>query len=344
MKSIDNRQLGRKALEAIRIRAVQRVEAGESPEDVIRTLGFSRPRIYEWLAAYREGGIEALRAKPAPGRPPKLTGSQLARLCRLITTKNPLQLKFTFALWTRDMVRTLIREQMGVRLSEISVGRLLRKLGLSPQRPLHRAYQQDPEAVQRWKRETYPEIERRAKARKAMIYFADEARVQSDYHSGTTWAPVGRTPVVESTGARFGINLISAISPRGELRFMGVEGKLTGDVFINFLKRLIYRAERPVFLIVDGHPVHRSHKVRRFVHECNGALELYHLPPYSPELNPSEHVWAQLKHHGLGKRFIAGPDQLRRLVHSLLRSIQKTPTLVRSFFRAPSTHYVALTQ
>lgn len=344
MKTIDNRKLGRKALEAIRIRAVQQVEAGESPEDVIRTLGFSRPRIYEWLAAYREGGVEALRAKPAPGRPRKLSGSQLAKLYRIVTTKNPLQLKFTFALWTRDMVRTLIREEFGVRLSEVSVGRLLRKLGLSPQRPLHRAYQQDPERVQQWKRETYPEIERRAKARKASIYFADEARAQSDYHSGTTWAPVGCTPVVKSTGARFGINLISAISPRGELRFMGVEGKLNADVFIDFLKRLIHGAERPVFLIVDGHPVHRSRKVKNFVHDCDGALELYYLPSYSPELNPAEHVWAQVKHHNLGKRFISGPDQLRRLVQSVLRSIQKMPTLVRSFFRAPSTQYAALVQ
>jgi transposase len=339
MKELDGRKLDHKTLEELRIRAVKRVEAGESPEVVIESLGFSRPRIYEWLAAYREGGTDALRAKPVPGRPRKLSGSQMRRLYRIITSKNPAQLKFEFALWTRSIVRELIRDEFGVRLSDVSVGRLLRKLGLSPQKPLRRAYQQDPELVARWEKVVYPAIKRRAKRRDAQIFFADEARVQSDYHSGTTWAPVGETPVVPSTGARFSINLISAVSPRGELRFMGVEGRLNTKRFIEFLKRLLQGAERPVFLILDGHPVHRAKAVRNFVDSTEGMLELYYLPPYSPELNPSEHVWSQLKHHTIGKHFIAGPNQLRHLTLSALRRLQKLPDLVASFFRAPFTCY-----
>ena len=342
MKELDGRKLDHKTLEELRIRAVRRVEAGESPEVVIESLGFSRPRIYEWLAAYQEGGIDALKAKPVPGRPSKLTEPQLRKVYRIVTSKNPSQLKFRFALWTRSMVRELIRDEFGVRLSDVSVGRLLRKLGLSPQKALRRAYQQDPEAVQRWETEVYPAIQRRAKRREALIFFADEARVQSDYHSGTTWSPVGETPVVASTGARFSINLISAVSPRGELRFMGVDGRLDAGRFIDLLERLVHGAERPIFLLVDGHPVHRAKSVRNFVESTGGMLELYYLPPYSPELNPAEHVWSQVKHHTIGKQFIAGPDQLRALTRSALRRLQKLPTRVASFFHAPSTRYVGV--
>ena len=141
---------------------------------------------------------------------------------------DPRQLQFAFALWTRAMVRELIRREFGVALSEVSVGRLLRKLGLSPQRPLYRAYQQNPEAVARWKAETYPAIRAKAARVGATIYFADEAGVRSDYHAGTTWAPVGRTPVVAATGDRFGINLISAVTAKGELRFAAYDGNLNG--------------------------------------------------------------------------------------------------------------------
>jgi transposase len=206
----DGRTLDHKTLEEIRIRAVQRVEASESPEDVIR----------------REGGIDALRAKPISGRPSKMTGRQLEWVYKTVTGKNPLQLRFEFALWTRSMIRELIREKFGVRLSEVSVGRMLRKLGLSPQRPLRRAYERDPELVKSWREKEFPKIRRLAKKERATLYFSDEAGVRSDFHAGTTWAPKGQTPVVPATGQRFGMNLISAISPRGDFRFMTVDGRM----------------------------------------------------------------------------------------------------------------------
>jgi len=161
-----------------------------------------------------------LRAQPVPGRPPKLGGPQLSRLYALIAGQDPRQMQFEFALWTREMVRELIRREFGVALSVVSVGRLLRKLGMSPQRPLHRAYQQDPEAVDRWKREEYPAIQAEAEAAGATVYFADEAGIRSDYHAGTTWSPVGQTPEVKNTGARYSVNMISVVSAKGALRFV----------------------------------------------------------------------------------------------------------------------------
>jgi transposase len=336
---MDGRKLSHEAREEIRVRAVRRVEAGESPEAVIQALGFHRSCIYEWLARYREGGYEGLRYRKIPGRKPKLSGAELQKLYRWVTSKDPRQLKFEFALWTRAMVRELIRREFGVRLSVVSVGRLLKKLGLSPQRPLRRAYQQDSEAVERWKSEEFPAIRQAARKAGAILYFGDESAVRSDYHSGTTWAPKGKTPVVRSTGARFSLNLISAVSAQGHMRFMTVDGRLNAPKFIAFLKRLLVGAEQPVFLIVDRHPVHRSAAVRNFVDATEGQLRLFFLPSYSPELNPDELVWNHVKNHGVGRMTPAGPDQLKRVVLNRLRSLQKLTRIIQGFFRHPETHY-----
>lgn len=341
MSKFDGRKLDHKTREAIRIRAVQMVEAGESPEVVIKALGFSRARIYEWIARYQEGGIEALRFKGIPGKTPKLSGADLKRLARIITEKNPRQLKFEFALWTRAMVRKLILDEFGVILSESQVGRLLRKMGMSPQKPLHRAWQRDPERVQRWLDEEFPAIKKLAKKQKAHLFFGDEAGIRSDYHRGTTWAPKGQTPVVETTGARFSVNMISAISAQGQMRFMTVDGAVTAGKFIQFLERLLDNQKRPVFLIIDGHPVHRAKKVKEFVASTYGRLRLFQLPPYSPDLNPDEFVWNHVKRHRVGRTPVTGPDDLKRRVVSALRSLQKYPAKIRGFFQAPSVRYAA---
>ena len=216
---------------------VDQVGAGAHPEEVAAALGLHRKTVYGWLAKYREGGKDALRAQPVPGRPPKLSGPQLSRLYTFIVGQDPRQMQFEFALWTREMVRELIRREFGVALSVVSVGRLLRKLGMSLQRPLHRAYQQNPEAVERWKNEEYPAIRAQAEAEGATIWFADEAGIRSDYHAGTTWSPVGQTPEVKNTGARFSVNMISVVSAKGALRFAVYEGNTNAAVFIDFCKR-----------------------------------------------------------------------------------------------------------
>jgi transposase len=286
----DGRKLSREALADIRTKAVQRVEQGESPEDVIDLLGFHRSCIYRWLTQYREGGYQALEKKSAPGKEPKLNGKQLQDLYRIIITKNPLQLDFEFALWTRSMIRELIRERFNVRLSDVSVGRLLRKLGLSPQKPLYRACLRDEEIVKVWKEKAYPEIKKWAKKEKATIYFGDEANIQSDHHCGATWSPIVQTPVVETTGARFSIQTVSAVSAKGSFRFMTFEGHMNRERFVEFLKRLIYKRNRPIFLVLDGDSVHKSKQVTDFVESTDGRLRLFILPFTSPHLDSDEWV------------------------------------------------------
>lgn len=341
MENFDGRKLSHSAREAIRIRAVQRILDGESPEIIAKTLGYHRSAVYQWLKRYETAGIAGLKYQKIPGKQPKLNRAQKQKIFDIVTSKNPLQLKFAFALWTRAMVKDFILDQFAISLSEVSVGRLLHELGLTPQRPLRRAYQQNPERVTYWLREEYPAIQKEANAVKATIYFGDEAGVRSDYHSGTTWAPKGQTPVVRTTGARHSLNLVSAVSAKGAMRFMTVKGKLTTDRFIEFLERLLKNQNAPVFLIVDGHPVHRSARVKAFVEATDGRLKLFHLPAYSPELNPDEQVWNQLKNHRIGKMFIKSLDDMVEKIGSAMRSIQRSPALIRSFFQHRECRYAA---
>jgi transposase len=337
----DARKLDHKTLEEIRTRAVEQVQAGASPEMVIKALGFSRSCIYTWLALYRSGGWGALKARVLRGRPMKIRPAQMKWLYATVTGKSPLQFRFEFALWTREMIRMLLREEFSLKLSLTSVGRLLRQLGLSCQRPLFRATEQDPERVRRWRDEEFPLIRRMAKEAGARIFFGDEAGVRSDYHAGTTWGVKGKTPVVPRTGQRKSVNMLSAVSARGELRFMLVQGRVNGPVFAEFLRRLMHNAPQPIFLILDGHSIHHSRPVRDFVASQEGRLRLFFLPPYSPELNPDEQVWNYVKHHGIGKVTLRVATDLRRFVLARLRSLQRLPWTVRMFFLTPHTQYAA---
>src|SRR5467141_1611435 len=305
MRANDARRLDHATLEAMRERAVRSVQDGESPEVVADVLGINRSTIYGWLAQYRRGGWGALKAKPLFGRPPKLDGKKLKWIYDTVTHMNPLQLKFAFALWTREMVATLIKDKFNVSLSLVSVGRLLAQLGITCQKPLHRALERDEALVQQWLKQEFPRIKALAQREKAEIFFGDAAHMRSDHHSGRTWGKKGETPVVETTGARHGMSLISAITSRGHMRFMIKEkGGVNAAVFIEFLKRMITGAKRAIFLIVDRGPAHIAKKTRTFVESLNGRLRLFYLPPYSPDRNPDELVWKHLKADTVGRMAI----------------------------------------
>ncbi|MGW1053036.1 IS630 family transposase [Streptomyces sp. NPDC002521] len=341
MRENDGRHLSRKTLEELRLRTVRRIaEEGLHPDDAAASLGLSRSTVYGWLARYRSGGWDALKERKAPGATPRLTSDQQRELYRLLAHKDPRQLDFDFGLWTRERVREVIRSRFGVKLHVTAVGRLLRRLGMSPQRPLWRAWQQDPEVVERWKTEEFPAIKKAAKKAGASIWFADEAGVRTDFHAGTTWAPTGQTPVVKTTGKRASVNMISAVTGKGALRFMVVEGGVNATVFLTFVKRLVADTDRPVFLVLDNHSIHKSKKLKAFAESTEGRLRLFYLPPYSPELNPDEWVWKNVKHDRIGPAGLGNPGDLKGKAVSALRRLQKLPDAVQGFFRSPDLAYI----
>lgn len=332
---------GRRSTPEERLRAVQLLKEGNEAALVARMFGISRAILFRWQQKYDAGGPSALETKKTPGPASRLSPTQLSKLYAIITGCDPRQVQFDFGLWTRKIIRDLIRREFGVKLSEVQVGRLLNKMGLSAQRPLYRAYQQDPERVEEWKKVVYPKIRRLAAEEGASIFFEDEAGVRTDHHAGTTWGPVGQTPVVVKTGERKSVNMVSAISPRGEMRFRVQEGRMNAVRFIDFLKALLNSVHGKVFLIVDGHPVHKAKKVREFVeNEADGRLKIFFLPPYSPDLNPDEWVWNNVKNDRIARTVIMSKDDLKAKAISALRRLQKLPGIVRGFFRDPKLAYI----
>jgi transposase len=341
MRKDDARKLDHKTLEELRIRAVSRVQSGESPEVVSKAIGINRTTIYDWLAKYRNGGWDALRSRPTPGAAPKIDGKKMEWIFKVVSQKNPQQLKFEFALWTREMVQQLIQDKFNIKLSLKAVGRLLSQLGLTCQKPLYRAIQRDESLVKKWVKKIFPDIKRRAKQEGADIFFGDAASIRSDHHAGKTWGIKGKTPVVVSTGARFSFSLLSAVSGRGLMRFMVTEGGVNSDVFITFLKRLVANAKRKIFLIVDNGPSHVSKKTKAFVASIKEKLELFYLPPYSPDLNPDELVWNHLKTNTVGRSIVKDKSDFKRQVRKSMKLLQNDKEKVRSFFKKKSLKYAA---
>ena len=338
----DGRTLDHATLETIRTMAVERVREGERPSAVIASYGFHRCTIYGWLKAARSRGkgLKALAARPATGRPRTLTTAQERHVFRWINGKNPMQYGFDFGLWTRQIVRDLIAQRFGVRLSLASIGAILARLGLTPQKPLQRAYQRDPEAIARWQRETYPAIARRAKRDKAEIHFWDESGFRADAVQGTTWGAKGQTPVVSVPGQRQSISAASAISSKGAFWFATYAGGLNGELFVTLLRRLMRGRRRPLHLILDGLPAHKTKAVTEYVARLNGKLMVHYLPGYAPDLNPDELVWSHTKRTGYAKRPLQKGEKLDERVTRQLAEIGRRPALVRSFFKHPSVAYI----
>lgn len=336
------KRIPRRSLEDTRILVISAIEKGLHPDDAAEIFECGRSTVYGWLKAHREQGPQALKVKTPPGPTPKLTDRQMAQLRGIVIGQDPRQLQFEFALWTRDMVRELIKRKFGVEFTPQGVGKLLHRLGLSPQRPLVRAYQQDPERVRRWKQEEYPAIHAEAVAAGASIFFGDEAGVRTDYHSGTTWGPVGRTPVVAGTGQRLSVNMISAVSARGKMHFSFLEGNTNAAAFIDYLTKLLHDIPGKIFLIVDGHSAHTATATKQYVASTGGRLKLFYLPPYSPELNPDEWVWKNVKHDRIGRIAAHTRDQLRNGIEKAVTRLQQIPEIVCGFFRDPDLDYILL--
>jgi transposase len=344
MRNDDARSLAPEAQEALRMKAVRAVLGGKTQTEVADLFGVTRQSVGRWMKAFREKGEKALKAKRR-GRP-KGAGSRLkpwqkAQIAKALMDKMPDQLKLPFYLWTREAVVALVERRFGVRISAWTAGRYLKRWGFTPQKPMRRAYERDEEAVRRWLEEEYPAIRARAKAEGAQIYWGDEMGLRSDHVAGRSYGLKGKTPVVDATGKRFGCNMISGITNRGRLNFMVFEGRFTAKVFLDFLRRLTRQARRKVFVIVDGHPVHRAKKVREWLEANAEHIEFFFLSGYSPHLNPDEVLNQDIKTNAVGRNRARNVSELMGHVRSFLRSRQRCPYIVRRYFQEEHVRYAA---
>ena len=323
--------------------AVERMLEGEAVTVVMAGYGLCRTTGYKWLAKVRGRGRgkQCLVARQGTGRTPKLTRRQKSQVFRWVNGKNPMQYGFDFALWTRAIVRELILQKFKIRLSVTSVGSLLAELNLTPQKPLQRAYQRDPEAIERWQRNTFPALAKQAKRDGAEIYFWDESGFRADAVHGKTWAVRGKTPVVNRPGQRQSIGAASAVNAKGAFWFATYQGGLSGELFVKLLKQLMYRRKKPLHLVVDGLPAHKKAVVKEYVADTKGRLTLHFLPGYAPDLNPDELVWSHAKRTGVARRPLQKGEKLQARVREQLQKIGDNPQLVRSFFKHPSVAYIS---
>jgi transposase len=343
METRDARSLPTVAQEDLRMKVLKAIQDGKKQVEVAKLFGVTRQAVGRWVKRYREGGAKALRAKKK-GRPKgrSLEPWQAAQIAKAVADHYPDQLKLPFYLWTREAVANLIENRFGIRLSRWTVGRYLSGWGFTPQKPIRKAFEQDPEKVRYWLETKYPEIQRMAIRKKAEIYWGDEMGLRSDHATGRSYGRKGQTPVIPGTGQRFKCNMISVITNRGKLYFMIFKEGFSSQMFIEFLKRLVRQIPHFIFLIIDRHPVHRSAPVQKWLKEKEDRIQVFWIPPYSPELNPDEHLNQDVKSNAVGRRRPHTQDDLLKNVRSYLYGRQRKPHLIKKYFHGKNVRYAAI--
>ena len=322
---------------AIAVRAV--VKNGVSPESVITTLGMSRSCIYDWLNRYDDAGLEGLRAKDKTGSEPLITMEMDKWLRIVVLNSTPVDHGYDTVLWTRDILAEVLCNKYGIDVAGRTVSEHLKEVGLSYQKPVYRAKEQDPDEVEYFLSEKFPRIKKLAGKMDADIAFEDESGVGMSTHSGRTWGDVGHTPKVLATNKRGGYNILSTVTAQGVMNYSISDGSVDSFRYVKFLKQLIKGRKKPLIIIADRASFHKSKEVRNFVRANRTKIRIYFLPKYSPELNPDEHVWRNIKDEKIGKQPIKDKPDLKKRLRSALVSLQRTKDMVISFFHFPETKY-----
>ena len=304
-------------------------------------LGLSRSCIYTWLRHYREQGLQGVETRTAPGAQPLITAQMDQWLRETVLHSTPVEHGYDTVLWTRTILAELLHREFGVQVSGRTVSLHLSQLGLSYQKPRYRASEQDPKEVEHFLKVKFPAIQRQARKLGADIVFEDESGVNLQTHAGRTWGERGVTPEVIRTDARGGFNILSTVEARGHLRYHLCEQRVNSERYIDFLKQLIQGRERPLILIADRASFHRSKKVREFVRAHRRQLRVFFLPRHSPELNPSEQVWGEIKDNHIGRQPVKDKPDLKKRLHCALRSLQHRTQRILSFFQLPDTRYAS---
>ena len=344
MKKHDARSLPREVQQYNRDLAIRLFQDGKTRTDIAEIVGVNYVTVCDWIKAWKKGGKKALQLQKR-GRGSeeqrKLTPQQEEVLKHLLTDKNPQQLKLPFALWNRKAIQSLIYNNWRVKIAIRTIGDYMKRWGFTPQKPLKRAYERNPKAVEQWLEVTYPEIQSRSKAEGAEIYWGDETGIRNACQHSRGYSPRGKTPVVSINAKRFSVNMISAINNRGTVRFMMYEQTMNAKVLIKFMKRLVKDAGRKVFLILDNLRVHHAKLVKAWLERNHDKIEVYYLPSYSPDLNPDEYLNNDLKTGIRTSSPSRSKEDLKGKVQSHMRMLQQKPKRVANYFKHPAIRYAA---
>jgi transposase len=344
MKKQETKKRGnQESQESTRIRVVEylKKKLGTQKEASV-IFGIEERSINRIWAKYKSKGKRVLQNKKRGVREgKKLNALQATEIKKAIKNKLPDQLKLPFGLWTRDAVKQLLIDKYAVTLSRWQIGRYLKSWGYTPQKPISKAFEQKPEKVKQWLKKEFPAIKKRAKRENAVIYFGDETGMRSDHQSGRSYAPKGETPVIKRTGQRFSLNMISAISNKGYLQFMILDGRFNSAVFETFLAQMIKYSRQKIFFITDGHPAHKTKTLNVWLEENKNRIEVFFLPPYSPELNPQEYVNQDVKTNIIGKKRPINKEQMRNNVENFMTNRKKNKTQVQKYFHEKHVLYAA---
>ncbi len=342
MENTDARTLSPQTQYELRKLVIRLRKSGMPNQKVAETVGIAETRASTIWQTYQRHGIEAIQPKVRGrrfGAKRVLTAEQETAVQKLLIDKTPDQLKLPFALWTRDAIRLLIQQEYRIELPLRTITDYLKRWGFTPQKPVKQAYEQDPKKLARWLETDYPEIAARAKRYKAEIHWGDETGIQNDSYNAKGFSPKGKAPVVRLNAKKSRINMISAITNNGKVRFMLYQEKMSSPLLIKFMSRLIKDTNRKVFLILDNLKVHHSKKVAAWLEANHGKIEVFYLPPYAPEHNPDEYLNGDLKQRirsGLPTR---SQNDLIKKTRSFMKTVQKRPQHVKNYFKHPKVAY-----
>lgn len=344
MKNTDARSLPREVQQHNRNQAIRLFSKGRSRAEIAEVIGVHYVVVCRWIRVWESGGKKAIELRKrgrSSGEKRLLTDDQEMVLKRLLIDKNPRQLKLPFALWTRKAIQSAIYKMWRVKIAIRTIGDYMKRWGFTPQKPIKKAYEQSPKAVQEWLDNSYPEIKKLAKTEDAEIYWGDETGVRNDCQHSRGYAPRGQTPVVEMNAKRFSVNMVSAINNQGLLRFMLYESSMNARVLIKFMRRLIKDAGRKVFLILDNLRVHHAKIVKAWLERHQEKIEVFYLPSYSPELNPDEYLNCDLKTGLRSSSPARSQKDLKGKIFGHMRMLQKKSERIQKYFKHPSIRYAA---
>ena len=346
MEKIDARKLTPRELSEKRKIAIKLREKGIPNKEVAQIVGISAQTISTYYTKYKKDGDKVFKVKSA-GRPKNvgkiLSDEQEKQIIRLLIDTNPQQLKFKFALWTREAVKHLIKHELDIDMPISTVGHYLKKWEFTSKKPIKRAYERKDEKTQKWLNEEYPKIKKQAKKEDAVIWWSDETACVSLPSNLKGYAKKGAKikPILTHPAQKFKINMISAITNTGKTMFSIYDEAINVDRFIDFLQKVIKSSDKKVYMIVDNLRVHHAKSVTKWVDEHKDKIAIFYLPPYSPEFNPDEYLNQDYKRNANKNNIPFTKAQLRKNTEKYMNEISNNQQKVANFFKHPSIAYAA---